>query len=155
MQVGSAPEPSGFDTQTKASHYDAGRSRTCGQTDQRIEARRDVDARCELYFFDGPQATMTKVLGVALNVSFSGIAVVSDVPDAGRVGQAVEVVVMLPKPQPTHMAGTIAFCREIDFGKFEIGVHIQAAGHNPILIHDVKESRKQYGWFAESLQAPS
>lgn len=154
MQAGSTPEHSGFDTQTKAGPNEAGPSRTCGQSDHRSEGRTNLDAQCELHFFDGPQANITKVSGVAQNLSFSGIAIVSEVADAVRVGQAVEVVVMRPEAQPTHVAGTIAFCQKIDFGKFEIGVHVQAAGQSPILIHDVEESQRQYGWFAESLQAP-
>lgn len=152
MKARSNKKHSGFDTQTETGFGTSGSAATCSREDLRSEERTSVEAKCKLYFFDGPQATITEVSGVARNLSFSGVAVVSEIADAVRIGQAVEVVVMRPEAQPTHVAGTIAFCKKIDFGKFEIGVHVQAAGQSPILIHDVEESLKQYEWFADSLQ---
>lgn len=153
MNARSRKKHSGFDTQSEGDFGASGAASTCSPEDLRSEARKSVDVPCELHFFNGPQANITKVSGVAQNLSFSGVALVSEVADAVRVGQAVEVVVMQADAQPTHMAGTITFCRKIGKGRFELGVHVQAAGRSPILIHDVKESLRQYEWFAESLHA--
>ncbi len=119
--------------------------------DQRSEARRPLRVECRVFLFNGRDPSTTGVTGVVRNLSFHGVSIVSGVVGPVRPGRPVEVVVGGAGEPRTYLAGTVAFCRKIDEASNELGIHVQAAGRNPILMHDVQRAQQMYNWFADSL----
>ncbi len=119
--------------------------------EQRSEPRRPLRVKCRVFLFDGGEPSTTGVGGVAQNLSFHGISIVSGLAGPVRPGRPVEVVVGGPGEPRTYLAGTVAFCRQIDEARHELGIHVQAAGRGPILMHDVRRAQQMYNWFADSL----
>lgn len=122
--------------------------------DKRGEPRRNIRADCKLWLFHGPEPLARHAEGVARNLSFKGIALVSDVSEPIPPGRPVEVVVDSPNEPRTHAAGTVAYCSMIAAGCFEFGIRVEAAGADPILIGDPAEAAKTYDWFAAALRVP-
>ena len=122
--------------------------------DQRSEERHPLHAECELCMFSEVGEPMIVEDAVARNLTFLGLSVVVSAREPVRPGRPVEAVVVVPPHTRTHIAGTVAFCREVEDGCCEIGIAVQAAGATPILMHDVATAWSTYEWFAEALKVP-
>ncbi len=119
--------------------------------EQRSEPRHSLREECRVFLLNGDEPAATCVKGVARNLSFHGVSIVSGLAGSIQPGSPVEVVVGGYGEQCTHLAGTVAFCRQVDGACHELGIHVQAAGRGPILMHDVERARQMYSWFADSL----
>ncbi|MHC4609010.1 MAG: PilZ domain-containing protein, partial [Planctomycetota bacterium] len=82
------------------------------------------------------------------NISFQGIAVV--LPAELTVGHPIEVLIDLPDPGPTHLAGVVAFCRRVAGAYYEVGVEIRSSASAPILQDDPSAMANALPWFAEA-----
>ncbi len=123
-------------------------------TDSRSERRRVLQAECEICLF-GPTGEPVIVSdALTRNLTFLGLSVVATLARPVSVGRPVEAIVVAPDHTRKHIAGTAAFCREVDDGCHEIGISVKAAGNAPILMHDVGSARARYDWFAASLDTP-
>jgi len=128
---------------------------TCpARADQRSEGRRPLRAQCELQIFSGPELDMQAIPGMVRNLAFCGLSVLAQLPRPIRPGRPIEVIVRLPDLTATHMAGIVAFCREVEADHYELGVAVKAAGAAAILMRDPAEARSVYEWFGEALAVP-
>lgn len=125
-----------------------------GSANKRGEPRHTICAGCQLWVFHGPEPSARHADGIARNLSFKGIALVSDVSEPIPPGRPVEVVVNTPNEPRTHAAGTVAYCSMIAAGCFEFGIRVEAAGADPILIGDPGNAARTYDWFAAALKVP-
>ncbi len=125
-----------------------------GHADLRSEGRRPLRTACELCFFSGDTPSIERSDGVVRNLAFCGLSVLAALPGLQRSGRPVEVLVTLPDGTHTHMAGTIAFCRDVARKHFELGIEVQAAGATSILVRDPAAARTVYDWFAAALNVP-
>lgn len=131
---------------------EADAERTCpAVTDQRAEGRRPLRGKCELQIFSGPEPVIQAMPGMVRNLAFCGLSVVARLPRPIRPGRPVEVIVRLPDLTATHMAGIVAFCREVEADHHELGVAVKAAGAAAILMRNPAEARSVYEWFADAL----
>lgn len=119
---------------------------------KRAEPRHTICAGCKLWLFDGPKPTARHADGVVRNLSFKGIALVSEVSEPIPPGRPVEVVVESENEPRTHAAGVVAYCSMIATGCFEFGIRVEATSTDPILIGDPAEAVKTYDWFAKALK---
>ncbi|MFQ5589663.1 MAG: PilZ domain-containing protein [Phycisphaerae bacterium] len=124
---------------------------SCVGAEQRREPRRPVRARCELYLFRGCGAEVVTLNAVARNLTFGGLSVVFLTVAPVGSGRPVEVLVDIPDHAPTYLAGVVVFCREVDDGRYELGIEVKATGRHPILCNDLPESCALYEWFAKAL----
>lgn len=118
----------------------------------RAEPRHTICAGCQLWLFHGSGPTARHADGVARNLSFKGIALVSDVSEAIPPGRPVEIVIESPDEPRTCAAGVVAYCSLLAAGCYEFGIRVEAAGTDPILIGDPAEAAKTYDWFAKALE---
>jgi hypothetical protein len=124
------------------------------RTDRRTESRCTSCTRCELRIFS-EQGHEKKVADVITrNRSFCGLSVLAQLSGPVTAGRPVEVVAGADDVCPTHVAGTVAFCRDIGPRHCEIGIHVKAVGPTWILAEDVEAAKAQYDWFAKALQVP-
>ncbi|MBU0717145.1 MAG: hypothetical protein KJ749_02765 [Planctomycetes bacterium] len=123
-------------------------------TDRRSEQRRPMLAECTLHLFKGDGETVVIRDALVRNLTFMGLAAVARLPEPLRIGRPIEAVVFLPGHQQTHIAGTVAFCREVEDECHEVGIYVKAAGAASILIHDVETAQSMYDWFEKALQVP-
>jgi hypothetical protein len=131
---------------------EADAARTCpAGADQRSEGRQPLRAKCELQIFTGPEPMIESVPGMVRNLAFCGLSVVARLPRAIQTGRPVEVIVRLPDMTATHMAGVVAFCRDVEGDHYELGVAIKAAGAVAILTRNPAEAHSVYEWFADAL----
>ncbi len=122
--------------------------------DQRSESREPLHAECELCYF--PRNGEFKIVydAIARNVTFMGISIVAPLPQPIEMGRPVEAIVKAPNHTNTYIAGTVAFCRQVDDECHEIGISVMATSHAPILMGDVEAAESLYEWFATALTAP-
>ena len=123
--------------------------------DQRAERRRPLHADCELCLFNAMGEPVIIRDAVARNLTFLGLSVVVSMSDPVRIGRPVEAVVWAGDHARTYIAGTVAFCREVDNDCQEVGIAVKAAGSAPILMHDVHMARTVYEWFDAALKVPA
>ena len=123
--------------------------------DQRSERRRPLHADCELGLFNALGEPVIVRDALARNLTFLGLSVVVSMPDPVRIGRPVEAVVWAGDHARTYIAGTVAFCREVDNDCQEVGIAVKAAGSAPILMHDVHAARTVYEWFDAALNIPA
>ena len=123
-------------------------------TDRRSEQRTLARAECELHLFQGDDETEVVRDALARNITFMGLAAVARLPEPLSIGRPIEAVVFLPGHQQTHIAGTVAFCRDVEDECREVGISVKAAGAASILIHDVEAAKSMYDWFEKALQVP-
>lgn len=119
---------------------------------ERRAARRDPNfVHSEMCLFHGSGETRTIVDAATRNLTFHGLSVVVHLHQPVRRGRPAEVIVALGPGSPTHLAGIVAFCREIEKSLYEIGVNVRASGPSAILMHDIEIARATYEWFAQAL----
>ncbi len=133
---------------------DAGAEEGARDLEQRSEPRRSLRSECEVFLFHPCGASATSVSGVARNRSFHGFSFVSGLATPVQPGRPVEVVVEAPDEPRTHLAGTVAFCRQVDEACYELGIHVEAAGRGPIVMHNIQRAQQMYEWFSHALDVP-
>ena len=128
-----------------------GQSAQALQADRRGEGRDSSCTRCELWVFtaNGVHTSVADV--VTRNASFCGLSIVARVCEPIQTGCPVEAVVTTPNAARQHVAGTVAFCREMKEDYYEIGIHVKAAGSHWILAKDPESAGQRYDWFAAGL----
>lgn len=122
--------------------------------DQRAESRRPLHAECDLCLFQGDGDPCIVQNAVARNLTFLGLSVVAPLFSPLRPGRPVEAIIKVPDHTNTHVAGTVAFCRQVDEDCHELGISVKAAGPTSILMHDVAASIRIYDWFATAMKTP-
>lgn len=122
--------------------------------DQRGERRTNLRAPCDASFFLGADYRVKTVDGVVRNIGFCGLSVVANPGGPISPGRPVEVTVFRPDHTLSHLAGTVAFCRQVADDNFEIGVEVKAAGECTILTHNVSNALSIYDWFSQALRVP-
>ena len=122
--------------------------------EQRRERRSPLRARCDVYLFKGYGAETVTRNAVARNLTFGGLSLVFITEESVCPGRPVEVLVTIPDHHPTHLAGVVAFCREVEDGCFELGIEVKAVGRHAILVDDTRKARILYDWFAAALRLP-
>ena len=124
------------------------------QTDRRAEPRCQSCTKCDLWVF-AEQGHEKKVADVITrNRSFCGLGVLAQLSGPLVPGRPVEVVAGAYDVCPTHVAGTVVFCRDIGPRHCEIGIRVKAVGPTWILAEDVEAAKAQYDWFAKALRVP-
>jgi hypothetical protein len=142
-----------LDALLKAMEAQAAKTRP-QQDDQRAESRRPLHADCELCVFKTNGDPQIIQDAIARNLTFLGLSVVAPLRAPLPAGRPVEAVVKVPDHTNTHVAGTVAFCRQVEDNCHEVGISVKAAGPAPILMHDVAASLGIYDWFAEAIKSP-
>lgn len=122
--------------------------------DLRSEGRRPVRTDCVLCLFAGSDPSIQEFKGVVRNIAFCGLSVLAALDGRQNPGRPIEVIVKMPGGTRTYMAGTIAFCRDVDGPHFELGIEVKAAGEAAILKRDPDAARSLYDWFADALSIP-
>lgn len=120
---------------------------------RRSEQRRSLHVDCELCVFLDNGGMLIVHDALARNITFMGLSLIGNVPGEIRIGQPVEVIIKAKKPVPTHLAGTVVFCRIISPECREIGISVKAAGSDAIIMDDVEAAKVTCQWFADSLIA--
>ena len=133
-------------------HADTAESAT--NKEQRKEERRKLRVACEVCLFHGIGMQRTLVNASARNITFSGISLVLNLREPVGRDRPIEVIASMGDGKRTHLAGVVAFCRELDLGVFEVGVEVKASGASAILMHDLTTAQVTYEWFAAALLAP-
>ncbi len=77
---------------------------------------------CVARIFNGATGFVTEAAGQTVNLSVGGVAL--QLSEPVREGTWIEVLVSRPVEQPIRIAGTVAHCRRLLLGAFEIGVEI-------------------------------
>lgn len=120
--------------------------------DRRAGPRRPACEECALWVFN--HSGKKKVASVVIrNSSFCGISVVAKLSRSLWVGQPVEAIMLDPYGLPRHVAGIIAFCRNLNDGYHELGIEVKAVGSHEILMDETDDPATRYTWFAEALRA--
>jgi len=151
MSDTSATDPQKLVQLVAAIEQEAGPANLASQQDRRAARRERNLVHCEICLFHGNGKKRTIVDAATRNVTFHGLSVVVCLDQPVRRGRPAEVVVAMEPGSQTHLAGVVAFCREIEKSLYEIGVNVRASGPSAILMHDVEVARATYEWFAESL----
>ena len=119
--------------------------------ERRAAQRNPNFVHSEICLFHGSGDTRTIVDAATRNLTFHGLSVVVHLHQPVRRGRPAEVIVATQPGSPTHLAGIVTFCREIEKSLYEIGVNVRASGPSAILMHDVEVARATYEWFAQAL----
>ncbi len=122
------------------------------QSDSRKESRKPLRAFCDVLFFSGEQIEVVQSEGAVRNVTFDGLSIVANLSCGAKRGRPVEIVVVKPDLSRTYVAGTVAFCRQVQRQSYELGVHVKATGSNAILSSNIAAAQTTYDWFAEALK---
>jgi len=123
------------------------------ESDRRGENRQATCTRCELWVFDGTGRPSRISDVVTRNSSFCGLSMVARLSGPLRVGQPMEATLASHGNAPTHVAGTVAFCRPVKEDYYEVGLHVKAAGPNKILTAGPERGQSNYDWFMEALRS--
>ena len=132
----------------------AGENTAPDSAEHRGELRRLLRARCELWTCNEEDRTEAGHDIATRNVSFHGLSVVGDLYRPLRAGRPIEAVITMPNLTRRHVAGTVAFCRQVHDECYEIGIYARAVGSGWIVAGDIKAAISIYDWFAEALQVP-
>ena len=97
---------------------------------QRRHPRNPFRAMCNVRFFPQGSSTVTSLPGRTRNLSRSGVGLLTR--RVFRVGEPIEVEVLVPDRPQMFLAGLVTFCRYAGRGYHEIGVALHAAASEPV-----------------------
>jgi len=117
---------------------------------RRLRLRRSFRTGCEVTCFPIGRAMVT-VAGRTRNISFRGLCVL--VEATLGVGHPIEVRIDVPSEGPTYLGGTVAFCRRVRRGQYEVGLSICTSAPRPIFKRDPVAAALTQPWLANALAA--
>jgi len=111
---------------------------------QRKHARNPFRAACNVHFFAQSSFAVASLKGRTRNLSRSGVGLL--VRRVFRVGEPLEVEILVPDRTPMYMAGLVTFCRYAGRGYHEVGVALRAAGSKPVFSTNPSAAMEKHHW---------
>lgn len=111
---------------------------------QRKYPRNPFRAACLVHFFLHGSSTVANLSGRTRNLSRSGVGLL--VRRVFRVGEPLEVELLVPDRPRMYLAGLATFCRYAGRGYHEVGVSLKAAGPEPVFSRDPIRALYEYDW---------
>ncbi|HVP11463.1 MAG TPA: PilZ domain-containing protein [Phycisphaerae bacterium] len=117
---------------------------------RRARPRRQFRTSCEIWFFEDGGSTVRCQSALTRNLSEQGIGLVTKC--VILQGVPIEIRILPPDCEPTHLAGVVVFCRYTRQSFHEVGISLRSCQGEPLFAEDPVKALSLNPWLQQALE---